>query len=68
MGAAGGAGKAALSEGEKGRPPAGVGIMLRIYFVQHRFNLSDPERRRPWTTLRRGAALPGGSGPCRGAG
>jgi IS5 family transposase len=25
-----------------GRPPAGLGIMLRIYFLQHWFNLSDP--------------------------
>jgi transposase, IS5 family len=25
-----------------GRPPVGLGIMLRIYFVQHWFNLSDP--------------------------
>jgi len=25
-----------------GRPPVGLGIMLRIYFLQHWFNLSDP--------------------------
>jgi IS5 family transposase len=25
-----------------GRPPVGVSIMLRIYFLQHWFNLSDP--------------------------
>jgi IS5 family transposase len=25
-----------------GRPPVGVERMLRIYFLQHRFNLSDP--------------------------
>jgi IS5 family transposase len=25
-----------------GRPPVGLGIMLRIYFLQHGFNLSDP--------------------------
>jgi transposase, IS5 family len=25
-----------------GRPPLGLGIMLRIYFLQHWFNLSDP--------------------------
>ena len=25
----------------KGRQPVGLGIMLRIYFLQHRFNLSD---------------------------
>jgi transposase, IS5 family len=29
-------------KGEKGRPPVGLGIMLRIYFVQQWFNLSDP--------------------------
>ena len=26
----------------KGRPPVGLSIMLRIYFLQHWFNLSDP--------------------------
>ena len=26
----------------KGRQPVGLGIMLRIYFLQHWFNLSDP--------------------------
>lgn len=26
----------------KGRPPVGLRIMLRIYFLQHWFNLSDP--------------------------
>jgi len=25
-----------------GRPPVGLGMMLRIYFLQHWFNLSDP--------------------------
>jgi IS5 family transposase len=25
-----------------GRPPLGLGVMLRIYFLQHWFNLSDP--------------------------
>ena len=25
-----------------GRPPVGLSIMLRIYFLQHWFNLSDP--------------------------
>src|ERR1700758_384994 len=25
-----------------GRPPVGLGIMLRVYFLQHWFNLSDP--------------------------
>ena len=27
---------------ENGRPPVGLSIMLRIYFLQHWFNLSDP--------------------------
>ena len=26
----------------KGRQPVGLGIMLRVYFLQHWFNLSDP--------------------------
>jgi transposase, IS5 family len=26
----------------KGRPPVGLRVMLRIYFLQHWFNLSDP--------------------------
>ena len=26
----------------KGRQPVGLGIMLRIYFLQHWFSLSDP--------------------------
>ena len=26
----------------KGRHPVGLSIMLRIYFLQHWFNLSDP--------------------------
>ena len=29
-------------KGENGRPPVGLGIMLRVYFLQHWFNLSDP--------------------------
>jgi transposase, IS5 family len=29
-------------KGENGRPPVGVKVMLRIYFLQHWFNLSDP--------------------------
>ncbi len=29
-------------KGENGRPPVGVKVMLRIDFVQHWFNLSDP--------------------------
>src|SRR6266567_1411764 len=29
-------------KGETGRPPVGLGIMLRLYFVQHWFALSDP--------------------------
>jgi transposase, IS5 family len=29
-------------KGERGRKPEGLGIMLRLYFVQHWFGLSDP--------------------------
>ncbi len=28
--------------GENGRPPVGLSIMLRVYFLQQWFNLSDP--------------------------
>jgi transposase, IS5 family len=34
--------RAALSKARGGRPPIGVERMLRIYFVQQWFNLSDP--------------------------
>jgi IS5 family transposase len=30
------------SKGENGRPPVGLSIMLRMYFLQQWFNLSDP--------------------------
>ena len=30
-----------------GRPPVGLSILLRIYFLQHWFNLSDPADRDP---------------------
>ena len=29
-------------KGENGRPPIGLSIMLRVYFLQQWFNLSDP--------------------------
>ena len=29
--------------GERGRPPIGIERMLRIYFLQHWFNMSDPQ-------------------------
>ena len=29
-------------KGENGRPPVGLSLMLRMYFVQQWFNLSDP--------------------------
>ena len=29
-------------KGENGRPPVGLSVMLRIYFLQHWFSLSDP--------------------------
>jgi len=30
------------AKGENGRPPVGLSIMLRVYFLQQWFNLSDP--------------------------
>ncbi len=41
MGAAGRAAAAALSEGERGRPPIGLERMLRIYFLQQWYGLAD---------------------------
>ena len=32
-------------KGENGRPPVGLSIMLRVYFLQQWFNLSDPRGR-----------------------
>src|SRR5450755_3116030 len=32
-------------KGENGRPPVGLSIMLRVYFLQQWFNLSDPGAR-----------------------
>src|SRR6266851_4152865 len=29
-------------KGENGRPPVGLSLMLRVYFLQQWFNLSDP--------------------------
>jgi transposase, IS5 family len=29
-------------KGKNGHPPVGLKVMLRIYFLQHRFNLSGP--------------------------
>ena len=29
-------------KGENGRPPIGLSVMLRVYFLQQWFNLSDP--------------------------
>jgi transposase, IS5 family len=29
-------------KGENGRPPVGLGIMLRVYFLQQWFHRSDP--------------------------
>jgi len=34
--------RAGVSEGGPGRPPVGVERMLRMYFLQQWFNLSDP--------------------------
>jgi len=41
-----------------GRQPAGLSIMLRTYFLQQWFNLSDPAWERHSKTLRPFAALP----------
>ena len=30
------------SNGSEGRPPKALELMLRVYFLQQRFNLSDP--------------------------
>jgi IS5 family transposase len=42
VGEAGGVVESHYPKGENGRPPVGLGIMLRIYFVQQWFNLGDP--------------------------
>jgi len=47
-------------KGENGRPPVGLGIMLRVYFLQQWFNLSDPgaeEARYESPALRRFAGV-----------
>jgi len=47
-------------KGENGRPPVGLGIMLRVYFLQPWFNLSDPgaeEARYESPALRRFAGV-----------
>src|SRR5262249_19650144 len=48
-----------------GRPPVGLERMLRMYFLQHWFNLSDPAWRKRCTTRRRcarsWASIPGAS-------
>ena len=35
-------------KGENGRPPIGLSIMLRVYFLQQWFNLSDPGAEDAW--------------------
>jgi IS5 family transposase len=42
-----------------GRPPIGAGRLLRIYFLQHWFNLSAPAVEEGFTIRRRLAALSG---------
>jgi IS5 family transposase len=39
-------------KGENGRPPMGLGIMLRIHFLQQWFNLSDPAAEEGRCTIR----------------
>ena len=53
-------------KGENGRPPVGLSIMLRIYFLQQWFNLSDPgaeEALYESPALRRFAGVDLGRGP-----
>jgi hypothetical protein len=45
-------------KGERGRPPIGLERMLRVYFVQQWYGLSDEKGwRTRFTTARRGAVL-----------
>jgi hypothetical protein len=41
--------------GEMGRKPVGLGILLRLYFVQHWFALSDPAAEDADRRLQRGS-------------
>lgn len=50
-----------------GRRPVGLGIMLRTYFMQQWFNLSDPWRRGGALGVRNAAAVRR-RGPGRGSG
>jgi IS5 family transposase len=43
VGAATGTDRAALPKAGKGRQPLGLEKILRIIFLQHRFNLLDPQ-------------------------
>ncbi len=54
-------------KGENGRPPVGLTIMLRVYFLQQWFNLSDPgaeEALYESPALRRFAGVDLGLGSC----
>jgi Transposase domain (DUF772) len=44
-------------KGENGRPPVGLSIMLRVYFLQQWFNLSDPGAERRCMNRRRYGGL-----------
>jgi transposase-like protein DUF772 len=44
-------------KGENGRPPVGLSIMLRVYFLQQWFNLSDLGGKRHCTNRPRCGAL-----------
>ena len=53
-------------KGENGRPPIGLNIMLRGYFLQQWFNLSDPGAEDAWyesPALRRFAGIDLGRAP-----
>jgi hypothetical protein len=44
--------------GKRGRPPMGIEKMLRMYLLQIWFNLSDRQRKIPFTTAMPCVSLP----------
>ena len=55
-------------KGENGRPPVGLSIMLRVYFLQQWFNLSDPGAEEALMNRRAAAVCGRGPGASAGAG
>jgi transposase-like protein DUF772 len=59
-------------KGENGRPPVGLAIMLRVYFLQQWFNLSDPGAQEAlppgFLIVRRSHASFRMNGPCQNSG